>query len=46
MEQGTGCRTSKWRDEGKAFSEIRSDFEEKAAFFGVLLLQAHPQRDQ
>jgi hypothetical protein len=36
----------KWRDEGKAFFEIKSDFEEKAFFFGVLLLKAHPQRDQ
>ena len=39
MEQGTECRTLKWRDEGKAFLEIKSDFEEKAAFFGVLLLK-------
>jgi hypothetical protein len=35
MEQCTEWRPSKWRDEGKAFFEIRSGFQEKAAFFGV-----------
>jgi hypothetical protein len=34
MEQCTECRLSKWRDEGKAFFEIKSGFQEKAAFFG------------
>jgi hypothetical protein len=35
MEQCTECRPSKWRDEGKAVFEIRSGFQEIAAFFGV-----------
>jgi hypothetical protein len=35
MEQCTECRLSKWRDEGKAFFEIKSGFQEKTAFFGV-----------